>query len=140
MYYLSDRTNAVVHIVNLAFFTKTGQITSFRGVTIINGTVNKPMLGPNSLLYILGHNKLYIKDKNNSVKIIDLSSNTIVDTIPLGIFKHTDEITYNMNNKLTIVIGPDNNIVILVFIFVTDRKVIYKVSFDNITNGIEQSA
>ena len=137
-YYLSDRTNAVVHVVDLASSTETGQITGFKGATIINGTVNKPTSGPNGLLYIPGRNELYVGDGDGSVKIVDLSNNTIVDTIPLGISKRADEMTYDANNKLAIVTGPDDDIAILAFISVTDRTVIHKVSFDNATNGIEQ--
>lgn len=81
-YYLSDRTNAVVHIVDLASSTETGQITGFKGATVVNGTVDKPTLGPNGLLYIPGRNELYIGDGDGSVKVVDLSSNTVVDTIP----------------------------------------------------------
>src|SRR6266852_1207155 len=56
-YYLSDRTNAVVHVVDIASSTETGQIPGFVGATIINGTVNKPMSGPNGLLYIPDRNE-----------------------------------------------------------------------------------
>jgi hypothetical protein len=137
-YYLSDRTNAVVHIVDLASSTETGRITGFKGATIINGTVNKPTSGPNGLLYIPGRNELYVGDGDGSVKVVDLSKNTIVDTIPLGISKRADEMTYDANNKLAIVTGPDDDIAILAFISVADRKIVHKISFDNATNGIEQ--
>jgi WD40 repeat protein len=139
-YYLSDRTNAVVHIVDLASSTETGQITGFKGATIINGTVNKPTSGPNGLLFIPDRNELYVGDGDGSVKIVDLSKNAVIDTIPLGISKRADEMTYDANNKLAIVTGPDDDIAILAFISVTDRKLIHKISFDNATNGIEQPA
>ena len=139
-YYLSDRTNAVVHIVDLASSTEKAQVTGFKGATIINGTVDKPTSGPNGLLYIPGRNELYVGDGDGSVKIIDLTNNTVVDTIPLGISKRADEMTYDANNKLAIVTGPDDDIAILAFISVTDRKIIHKMSFDNATNGIEQPA
>jgi hypothetical protein len=139
-YYLSDRTNAVVHIVDLASSTETGQITGFKGASIINGTVDKPTSGPNGLLYIPGRNELYVGDGDGSVKVVDLSNNTVVDTIPLGISKRADEMTYDANSKLAIVTGPDDDIAILAFISVADRKIIHKVSFDNATNGIEQPA
>jgi hypothetical protein len=139
-YYLSDRTNAVVHVVDLASSTETGQITGFKGATIINGTVNKPTSGPNGLLYIPDRNELYVGDGDGSVKVVDLHNNTIVDTIPLGISKRADEMTYDAKNKRAIVTGPDDDIAILAFVSVTDRKLIHKVSFDNATNGIEQPA
>ncbi|KAF8852926.1 YVTN repeat-like/Quino protein amine dehydrogenase [Acephala macrosclerotiorum] len=139
-YYLSDRTNAVVHIVDLASSTETGRITGFKGATVVNGTVDKPTSGPNGLLYIPGRNELYVGDGDGTVKVVDLSSNTVVDTIPLNISKRADEMTYDANNKLAIVTGPDDDIAILAFISVTDRKLIHKISFDNATNGIEQPA
>ncbi|CZR66879.1 uncharacterized protein PAC_16780 [Phialocephala subalpina] len=139
-YYLSDRTNAVVHIVDLTSSTETGQISGFKGATIINGTVDKPTSGPNGLLYIPDRNELYVGDGDGSVKVVDLSTNTIVDTIPLGISKRADEMTYDADNKLAIVTGPDDDIAILAFISVTDRQLVHKSSFDNATNGIEQPA
>jgi WD40 repeat protein len=139
-YYLSDRTNAVVHVVDLASSTETGQITGFKGATIINGTVNKPTSGPNGLLYIPDRNELYVGDGDGSVKVVDLRNNAVVETIPLGISKRADEMTYDSKNKLAIVTGPDDDVAILAFISVTDRKLIHKVSFDNATNGIEQPA
>jgi hypothetical protein len=69
-----------------------------------------------------------------------LTNNTVVDTIPLGISKRADEITYDVNNKLAIVTGPDDDLPILAFISVTDRKIIHKISFSNATSGVEQPA
>ena len=131
---------AVLHIVDLAYSTETGQITGFRGAMIIKGTANSSTSGPNGLLYISGHNELYVGDGDGSVKIVDLSNNTVVGTVPLGISKRADEMTYDTNNKLAIVTGPDDDIAILPFISVTDRKVIHKVSSDNALNSIEQPA
>ena len=58
-------------------------ITVFKGATIINTIVNKPKLRPKSLLYVPGRNELYVGDGDISVKIVDLSNNTIVDTCVL---------------------------------------------------------
>jgi DNA-binding beta-propeller fold protein YncE len=74
-----------VHIVDLASFTETGCISGFVGATIINGTVNKPTSGPNGLLCIPDRNELYVGNGDGSVKVVGLTNNSIVATIPLGI-------------------------------------------------------
>jgi hypothetical protein len=137
-YYLSDRSNGLVHIVDLATSTELGRITGFVGATIINGTIDKPTSGPNGLLYIPGRNELYVGDGDGSVKVVDLSSNTIMAKIPLGISKRADEMTYDANQQIAIVSGPDDDIAVLAFITVADRKLVHKISFPNATNGIEK--
>jgi hypothetical protein len=139
-YYLSDRTNGVVHIVDLASGTETGRISGFAGTHFVNGTVNKPTSGPNGLLPIPGRNELYAGDGDGSVKVIDLSNHTIVDIIKLGISKRADEMIYDAQRKLAVVTGPDDDIAVAVFISVTDRTIVGRISFPNATNGIEQPA
>lgn len=138
-YYLSDRSNGLVHIIDLATSTELGRITGFVGASIINGTINKPTSGPNGLLYIPGRNELYAGDGDGSVKVVDLNSNTIVAKIPLGISKRADEMTYDANQQIAIVTGPDDDIAVLAFITVADRKLVQKISFPNATNGIEKA-
>jgi hypothetical protein len=139
-YYLSDRTNAVVHVVDLATSTETHRIAGFVGAHIVNGTVNKPTSGPNGLLYVPDRNELYVGDGDGSVKVVDLGNLTVVDTIPLGISKRADEMTWDAKNQLAIVTGPDDDIAILAFISVADRKLVHKKTFPDATNGIEQPA
>lgn len=129
-----------MHIADLASSTETGQIHGFVGATIVNGTVNKPTSGPNGLLYIPDRNELYVGDGDGSVKVVDLGNLTVVDTIPVGISTCAVEMTYDANNKLAMVTGPEADIAILAFISVTDRQVVHKVSFPNATSGIEQPA
>jgi WD40 repeat protein len=137
-YYLSDRSNGLVHIVDLATSTELGRIAGFVGATIINGTINKPTSGPNGLLYVPGRNELYVGDGDGTVKVVDLSSNTIVAKIPLGFSNRADEMTYDANRQIAIVSGPDDDIAVLAFITVADRKLVQKISFPNATNGIEK--
>ena len=137
-YYLSDRTNGIVHVVDLSSATETGSISGFVGPHIVNGTLDKPTSGPNGLLGIPGRNELYVGDGDGSVKVVDLSSNTIVGKIQLDIMRRADEITFDSKRNLAIVTGPDDDIPSVWFISVTDRKIVGNISFPNATNGVEK--
>jgi DNA-binding beta-propeller fold protein YncE len=139
-YYLSNRTNSVVHVVNLASGTETAQISGFAGTHFVNGSVNKPTSGPNGLLPIPDRNELYAGDGDGTVKVIDLGNHKVVDIITLGISKRAGEMAYDAQRKLAVVTGPDDDIAVVVFISVTYRSIVGKVSFPNATNGIEQPA
>ncbi|KAK9312222.1 hypothetical protein V1524DRAFT_466180 [Lipomyces starkeyi] len=45
-YYLSDRSNAAVHVVNIASGTLTADITGFFGLNIVNGKPDNGISGP----------------------------------------------------------------------------------------------
>jgi WD40 repeat protein len=140
-YYLSDRTNAVVHVVDLATGTETGQISGFVGARLgPNGKVSSTISGPNGVLLIPDRNELYVGDGDGTVKVVDLRGLTVIDTIRLGLTKRADEMTYDTKHKVAAVTGPDEDTPVLIIVSVTDQKILGKISFPDATNGIEQPA
>lgn len=51
-YYSSDRTNAVVNVVDLTSLTFKTSITSFRGVALENGVANNDDSGPDGVVLL----------------------------------------------------------------------------------------
>lgn len=139
-YYLSDRTNGIVHVVDLSSATEIDSISGFVGAHIVNGTLDKSTSGPAGLLGIPGRNELYVGDGDGTVKVVDLSSNKVVDKIQLDIKKRADEMTFDAKRNLAIVTGPDDDIASIWFISVTDRKIVGNMTFPNATNGVEKPA
>lgn len=139
-YYLSDRGNGVVHVVDLATATEITRIGGFVGLKFVNGSVDKPTSGPAGILPIPDRNELYAGDGDGTVKVIDLFTKTIIDTIDLGLTKRADEMAYDPQAQVAAVTGPDEDIPIIFFISVTDRQILGNITFPNATNGIEQPA
>jgi WD40 repeat protein len=139
-YYLSDRFNGVLHVVDLASATETTRVTGFVGAKYVNGSLSKLTSGPAGLLVVPDRNELYVGDGNGTVKIIDLQTTKIIDTINLGLTKRADEMAYDAKHQLAAITGPDEDIPLLFFVSVVSRKIVGKIAFPNATNGIEQPA
>ncbi len=79
-YYLADRTNAAVDIFDTRSNTLVTQIKGFAGVVLTNGVANNSLSGPDGLA-IVGRNELWAGDGDSSVKVIDLTTQKVVQTI-----------------------------------------------------------
>jgi hypothetical protein len=107
---------------------------------LVNGSVDKPNSGPAGVVPIPDRNEMYVGDGDGTVKVIDLGSNTIVDVIKLGLSHRADEMAYDAKHQIAAIAGPDEDLPILFFVSVTDRKILGNITFPNATNGIEQPA
>ena len=79
-YYLADRTNAALDIFSTTTNTLVKQVTGFAGVVLTNGVANNSLSGPDGVA-LVGPNEIWVGDGDSSVKVIDLTTNTIVQTI-----------------------------------------------------------
>ena len=138
IYYLSDRGNGVVHVVDLTTATEITRIGGFVGLKYVNGSIDKPTSGPAGVLVIPDRNELWAGDGNGTVKVIDLHTNTIVDIIDLHLTRRADEMAYDPLKQVAAVTGGDEDIPIIIFISVTDRQILGNITFPTATNGIEQ--
>ncbi|KAK9320379.1 YVTN repeat-like/Quino protein amine dehydrogenase [Lipomyces orientalis] len=139
-YYLSDRTNNVVHVVDIASGTLTTDIKGFVGVNLVNGKPDNAVSGPNGLLVIPDRNELYVGDGDGTVKVVDLRNNTVVASIHTGSVTRADELAYDAKRQLIAVTNPEETTAKIAIISVADRKVLGNVTFPNATNGVEQPA
>lgn len=82
-YYLADRTNAGVHVVDLSTNTQKIMITGFV-TSVVNGSVSSASSGPSGLVVLADRNEMYVGDGDGTVKVVDLSTNTVIANITTG--------------------------------------------------------
>jgi hypothetical protein len=99
-YYLADRSNAAIDVVNTATNTFKAQITSGPGGSFVGAvlntaagaapnTLNNNVSGPDG---VTSFGKwLYAGDGNSTLKVIDLNAGQIVQSIPTGGSTRVDE-------------------------------------------------
>src|SRR6202008_1293629 len=71
-YYLADRSNAGIDIIDTGRTTFKRRIGGFTGLVLTNGKINMGLSGPNG---VTSHGRwLYAGDGDSTVKVIDLNS------------------------------------------------------------------
>jgi hypothetical protein len=135
-YYLSDRTNAGVHVVNLSTNAQTTLITGFV-TNLVNGIVSSAISGPNGLVILPDRNEMYVGDGDGTIKVINLFTNAIVANISTGSKKRADEFSYDPSTGTIVVTHPNDATPYVSIINAAKRAVTGKVLFPNATE-IEQ--
>ena len=138
-YYLSDRLNGGVHVVDLAKGKQTGLITGFTGLVVENGASHNNVSGPNGLIVLPDRNELYVGDAPGTVRVIDLFTNKIVANISTDVKTRADEMAYDAHTGTLVVTLPNEKPPQVAIISTTDRKMTGKITFQNATE-LEQPA
>lgn len=144
LYVLGDRTNASVDMVDASDGTFIGRVGGFTGAVLnANGTANNNVSGPDGVV-IVDHKQIWAGDGDSTMKIIDIASRKIIDTISTGGKFRVDEMTWDSRDHL---VAAANNADAPPFVTVFDTKtdqIVGKITFDgtngtpDATNGIEQ--
>jgi hypothetical protein len=132
-YFLADRTNSAVQVVDTDTLTVDTVITGFTG-TRAKATVS----GPNGLVVVPDRKELWVGDGDGTLKVIDLKTLDVVASIPLGASTRVDEVAYDASRHLIAATSPSESPQFVSFVSVADRKVMGKVSLPNATGSIEQ--
>jgi DNA-binding beta-propeller fold protein YncE len=150
-YYLGDRSNAGVDIIDAdhdAFLTRVG---GFVGEALTKGGApDNNHSGPNGVVTIHSRHELWAGDGDSTVKVIDLRTNTIVDTISTGGSARADEMSFDPRDHVVVVANNADDPPFITFISTeTPRKVLGHIVFDAttgapfgvkaFTDGLEQS-
>lgn len=131
-YYLADRSNKSVDVVDVITGKVIGQVPGFVGFDKSNDTA-----GPNGVLVI--GNEAWAGDGDSSVKVIDLKTDTVVDTIKTGGKNRADEVAYDPEHHVFVVTNDADDPPFVTLISTeTGHKVLSKVVFKDATDGIEQ--
>jgi DNA-binding beta-propeller fold protein YncE len=138
-YYLADRTNSAVHVVDLASSTQKTAITGFVGQLLTKNKTDSSISGPDGLIVLPDRNELYVGDGDGTVKVVNLFNNSIVASISTGSKKRADEFAYNPQTQTVVVTNPNEDTPYVTVISATERKVLGKVVFNN-ASGLEQPA
>ena len=132
-YYLADRSNAGVDVINTkdrTFVKRIGGFVGFRGKNNVSG--------PDGLVLVPDRGELWVGDGDSTVKVVDLQSGTIVATIATGGGKRADELDYDPTHHIILITNPDDDPPFVTFISTTTRTVLGKIPFPDATDGVEQ--
>ena len=148
LYYLADRSNAALDVVDTRTNTVVAQVKGFVGVRN-DPTTGKPstaVSGPDGVQPV-GVGEVWVGDGDSTVKVVDLKTMTVVQTISTALDGHTaeqdqraDEMTLDPRDKVLVVA---NNAAVPPFVtFIStdpkDRKVLGHIVYDKAA-GVEAS-
>jgi DNA-binding beta-propeller fold protein YncE len=138
-YYLADRSNNAVHVIDLAASKEATAITGFKGLVMTNGKADSSVSGPDGLVLLPNRDELYVGDGDGSVKVVNLMNHSVVASIVTGSKKRADEFAYDPTTETIVVTNPNDNPPFVTIISAKDRTVSGKIVFNNAT-GLEQPA
>ena len=131
VYYLADASNASVDLIDTRTNRLIGQIGGFRG---FHGS--RETQGPGGVL-VDDLGQLWASDGDSTIKVIDLSSRTIVATLNTGGAKRADEMAYDPQDQLLLVTNGSDATPFATFISVTKRAIVGKLVFAGASGGLE---
>ena len=143
LYVLADRTNGSVDMVDASDDTFIGRIGGFTGNVVVNGKADPSLSGPDGVV-VVDHKQIWAGDGDSTMKVIDIASRKIIDTISTGGKFRVDEMAWDSRDHL---VAAANNADTPPFVTVFDtttHKIVGKITFDgtngtpDTTNGIEQ--
>lgn len=142
-YYLADRSNAVVDVVDAKTGLLVKQISGgFKGVAVVNGVVQGGQSGPNGV--VAAFPWLFVTDAASRVVSIDLRTDTVVSAVSTGGADNfrADELAFDPKDGLLLVINPNDSPPFGTLIGVNNANghltVGKKIPFPFATDGAEQ--
>lgn len=136
-YYLADKTNFGVDVVDLNANTYVTTISGTGKLAFQGNTGVSKSSGPNGILFV-GTSKLYANDGNNTVKVIDLGTRTVTKSIALGGKSRADEGSYDPDDNIALVDSDSDSPVFQSFINTTTDTLIGTLKRPDAT-GMEDS-
>ncbi len=137
-YYLADRCNKSIDVVNTADDTLVGSIGGFVGDQSSDATS-----GPNGIVVLNDPHQLWVADGDSTVKVfaLDDSGNdgTLIASISTAGLNRANKLAYDSNDQLILVANDADAPPFVSFISVTDLQVVAILPLPEAVNGIEQS-
>lgn len=128
-YFLSDRNNFGVEVIDLATNKRITTITGFQGLPIVNSKPDIDIAGPNGLVALPNRNELYAGDGDGTVRVVDLSTYTIVANISTGAQERADESAYDPQTQTVVITNPNENPPYVSIISAQTRTVLGRIQF-----------
>jgi hypothetical protein len=119
-------------VVSLKNNTQTALVTGFT-TGLVNGTISNTISGPDGMIVIPSRNELWVGDGNGTVKVIDLFTSTLVASINTTSVRRADEFAYDPTNEIVVVTNPAEDTPFVSIISATNRTVLGKIMFPNVT-------
>jgi len=137
--YLADRSNKSVDVFDAKTDKFLGSAGGFVGVTMKNGKPDNDTSGPDGVVTV--GNQVWAGDGDSTIKIIDIKSMKVVETINTGGKTRVDEMAYDPKDHVWIGVNNAEDPPYATLISTKKgHKVIAKITFDNATDGAEQPA
>lgn len=137
-FYFTDRNNKSVDVIDIKTNRLVKQIFGFTGCNTGAACIgaNNEKSGPDGLNLIPGTTLIYVGDVN-SVKIIDTTTDTVVNTIRIGDSSglRADEGCYDPDHKIFMINSPGEDPPFATFIDTTSQKVIATLLFTDPGSG-----
>lgn len=132
-YYLADRSNAAIDVVNINTNQVIQQIGGFVGLKRSNDAS-----GPDGVVVTFSGRELWAGDGDSTVKVVDLVSGKIAASISTGGKMRADELAYDPTDNMVLIANDADDPPYLSLISVGSRTVLHKFVFDDATDGLEQ--
>ncbi len=136
-YYLADRTNKGVDVIDTTKNAYVGRVGGFIGVISVNGKPNSDRSGPDGI-HVIGE-QIWAGDGDSTLKVIDIKTMKIVDTISTGGSTRLDEMSYDPAGRVLIGVNNAEDPPYATLISTrAGHRIIAKTLFKDATDGAEQ--
>lgn len=135
-YYLADRSNARVVVIDIDRVEYSHSLGEglFTGAAATGATS-----GPNGVAVLHDLNQVWAGDGDSTVKIIDLESRKLVDSIHTGGTKRVDELAHSDKHQIVLVANDQEPIPFASLISThAGHEIVKKIQFPQATNGMHQ--
>jgi DNA-binding beta-propeller fold protein YncE len=142
LYFLADRSNKGIDIVDTKKGAFVGRVSGMVGpIMKKDGTCcNNDKSGPNGVL-VIGGKEAWVGDGDSTVKVIDLKTMKVTDTIKTGGESRADELGYDPKNGVIAIANNADEPPFLTFISTKPgHKILGKLVMEHFTDGMEQTA
>jgi hypothetical protein len=139
VYALADRSNAGVDLFRATDGHFIGRASGFTGKPA-HGAHNS---GPNGLAAV-GSGQIWAGDGDSTVKVVDLRTHAVIDTIATGGSQRVDELTYDPRDHLVVAMNNADDPPFATFISTTGisttghHRVVGRLPLPQATGGLEQ--
>lgn len=138
-YYLGDRSNKSIDIFDAKTDKFIGSVGGFVGVVMKNGKPNDDLAGPDGVVVI--GSEAWAGDGDSTVKVIDLKTNKIIDTIKTGGGSRVDAMAYDAKDGVFIGINDAEEPPFATLVSTKPgHKILAKIAIADATDGAEQPA
>lgn len=134
IYALADRSNQGVDLFNATDGSFLGRASGFSGLPA-DGSDDT---GPNGLAAV-GARQIWAGNGDSSVKIVDIGSHKVIDTISTGGTHRVDELAYDSQDRLVVAVNNADKPPFLTFISTNgNHRVVGRFVLPQASDGLEQ--
>lgn len=134
-YALADRSNHGVDLFNARTDKFLGRAGGFTGFNRRKGFA---FAGPNGMADV-GPGQIWAGNGNSTVKIVDIRTHRVIDTISTGGSRRVDEMTYDARDQLVVAANNADKPPFLTFISTRgNHRIAGRITLPQATDGLEQ--